>query len=265
MDIPNEVAGYRRWESSGIDLPWPVYAAGSGPPVVVMHELFGLTPEVLEFADRVRGAGFTVYLPVFAGPIPSDTGLRRKAAALRCCISREINLFATKTSAVVTPVRALANAVADPHVGVVGMCMSGGFAIAAATASSVRAAVAAEPSLPVVTPFTRGCATQFGLSPNDEHAVQVRVAADDVELYITRFSQDRMSPSARLDAINRRLGPTGIVSDVIASGPDTPFSAKAHSVLAIEPAMHATPGPAHDRLDQTASQVIAFLSSRLTA
>ena len=33
---------------------------GSGPAVVVIHELPGITPPVIEFADEVVDAGFTV-------------------------------------------------------------------------------------------------------------------------------------------------------------------------------------------------------------
>lgn len=263
MATSQDIAGYQKWQSSSTNPPWPVYTAGTGPAVIVMHELFGLTPDVLRFADRVRAANFTVYLPAFVGPTLADTTLRRTTAALRCCISREINLFAAGTSTVVTPLCALADAVANPYVGVIGMCMSGGFALAAARTPSVTAAVAAEPSLPAVTPFTKRCAAQIGLSPGDERAVRARIGAGDVELYVARFSGDRLSPAARLEAIASRLGPAGIHRDVIDSGPGTPFTFKAHSVLAMEPAKHTSPGPANDRLDDAACKVLAFVSSRL--
>ena len=37
-----------------------VYKRGSGPAVIVIHEIPGLHPLVLQFADRVAAAGMTV-------------------------------------------------------------------------------------------------------------------------------------------------------------------------------------------------------------
>ena len=48
------------------DGPWtrPVYRRGSGPAVIVIHEIPGLHPLVIRFADRIVAAGMTVFLPV---------------------------------------------------------------------------------------------------------------------------------------------------------------------------------------------------------
>ncbi len=40
-----------------------VYVAGSGPAVIVMHEMPGISPQVARFARWVKDAGFTVYMP----------------------------------------------------------------------------------------------------------------------------------------------------------------------------------------------------------
>ncbi len=44
-----------------------VYRAGSGPGVVVMSEMPGITPNVAAFAQRVVDAGFTVAMPDLFG------------------------------------------------------------------------------------------------------------------------------------------------------------------------------------------------------
>lgn len=44
-----------------------VYVAGSGPAVVVMTEMPGISPHVARFARWVRDAGFTVYMPSLFG------------------------------------------------------------------------------------------------------------------------------------------------------------------------------------------------------
>ena len=44
-----------------------VYRAGTGPAVVVMHELPGLHPGVTAFGQRLVDAGYRVYLPSMFG------------------------------------------------------------------------------------------------------------------------------------------------------------------------------------------------------
>jgi dienelactone hydrolase len=44
-----------------------VYRIGSGPGVVVMHEIPGITPQAAGFAKRVAAAGFTVVMPDMFG------------------------------------------------------------------------------------------------------------------------------------------------------------------------------------------------------
>ena len=47
--------------------PRTVYRKGSGPGVVIMHEIPGIYPEVVTFAERVVDAGFTVFMPHLFG------------------------------------------------------------------------------------------------------------------------------------------------------------------------------------------------------
>ena len=50
-----------------------VHVAGSGPAVIVMAEMPGISPQVARFSRWVRDAGFTVYMPslfVRDGAIP---------------------------------------------------------------------------------------------------------------------------------------------------------------------------------------------------
>src|SRR3984893_7803687 len=45
--------------------PWTrkVFWRGTGPAVIIIHEIPGLNPLVVRFADRIADAGMTVYLP----------------------------------------------------------------------------------------------------------------------------------------------------------------------------------------------------------
>src|ERR1700759_2538492 len=45
----------------------PVYRKGSGPAVIIIHEIPGLHPGVFTFANHVAAAGMTVFLPSLFG------------------------------------------------------------------------------------------------------------------------------------------------------------------------------------------------------
>lgn len=251
------------------DWPWPVYRLGEGPPVIVIHELFGLRPEVIAFGRSLAGEGFSVWLPVLAGPAPSRTCLDKARAVAGICVSREIHTFRTgATSPVVDRLRKLArHAVAETGArgaGVVGMCFSGGFALAMAVDEAVLAGVAAQPSLPFRTRLTPWCGRDLGMSAGDVDALRERLARGDTEVYVTRFSEDRTSPAERLETLEARLGTTGVVVDPIDSseGNRHGFDRKDHSVLTYAPTQYPA-GPAADRLKETADAVVAFLHRRL--
>jgi hypothetical protein len=58
----------------------PVYRAGTGPAVIVIHEIPGIHPGMITFAQRLLEAGYRVYLPsLFGRPkaAPAKGGHRR--------------------------------------------------------------------------------------------------------------------------------------------------------------------------------------------
>ena len=69
---------------------YPTYRRGSGPGVIVVHEVPGITPKVEAFANEVVDAGFTVVLPsLFGTPgVPQGLGAITKVIT-RVCISSE--------------------------------------------------------------------------------------------------------------------------------------------------------------------------------
>src|SRR5208337_2808036 len=137
--------------------PWTrsVYRRGSGPAVIIIHETPGLHPLVIRFADRIVAAGMTVFLPVLFGepgrPVTTDHALRIMLSNI--CISRELSVWFTgKSSPIVEWLRALARKAhaecGGRGVGAIGMCFTGGFALAMMTEPSVVAPVLSQPSLP---------------------------------------------------------------------------------------------------------------------
>ncbi|MEQ1566435.1 MAG: dienelactone hydrolase family protein, partial [Myxococcota bacterium] len=137
-----------------------VYRKGAGPAVIVIPEIPGLTPMVLGFADRLVDAGLSVALPNLYGEpgrdVDAESGLRRAAHLARVlggvCVSREFTLLAAGRESPVLPwLRALAAhehaRCGGPGVGAVGMCLTGGFALAMAIDPRVVAPVLSQPSL----------------------------------------------------------------------------------------------------------------------
>src|SRR3954463_14680250 len=87
-----------------------VFRSGSGPAVVVIAEMPGITPKVVEFAKRVEALGCTVALPHLFGDAGRDPYKRGMAGAVPyllssmvpACISHDFHALATgKTSPVI--------------------------------------------------------------------------------------------------------------------------------------------------------------------
>ena len=74
-DDPLEDFTRRRFHADGIGKR--VLVSGTGPAVIVMTEMPGISPEVARFARWVREAGFTVYLPSLFGRDRAVPGSRR--------------------------------------------------------------------------------------------------------------------------------------------------------------------------------------------
>jgi dienelactone hydrolase len=188
---------------------YPTYRRGTGPGVIVVHELPGITPEVVAFADEVVDAGFTVVLPHLFGTPGAPLNVRTIATTLpRVCVNREFNKLAVgRTSPVATWLRALAR---DLHaelggigVGALGMCFTGGFALAMMVDPAVAAPVVAQPSLPF--PIGRARADDLNLDPADLAAVKARAAAGCPVLGV-KYAEDAGS-GTRFDRLDRELGP----------------------------------------------------------
>lgn len=217
-----------------------VFWRGAGPAVVVMTEMPGITPEVADFARRVADAGHTVALPDLFGEAGRHESNGYIAKSLvKGCVSREFVAFATeKTSPVTTWLRALVGeahrrAGGDRGVGVVGMCFTGGFALALAVDPLVKVGVLSQPSLPL--PISKKRRGDLGLSPADLEVVTERAAADDVCAIGLRFTADPVVRTERFERLRRELGDAFIGVEIDSSpGNEHGFAKQAHSVLTAE-------------------------------
>ena len=70
MTKPEYAAVLQGWELgefSAAGITFPTYRRGTGPGVVVIHEMPDITPLVTKFADEVVDRGFTVVMPSLVG------------------------------------------------------------------------------------------------------------------------------------------------------------------------------------------------------
>jgi dienelactone hydrolase len=125
----------------------------------------------------------------------------------RICISREFSMFACgRTSPVVTWLRWLAqelHAQLDgPGVGAIGMCLTGGFALAMLADAPIAAPVLAQPATPA--PVGKARRADLGISRADLKSVQAKVA-DGCQVLGLRYERDP-AVGTRFETLRRELG-----------------------------------------------------------
>ena len=186
---------------------YEVFRGGSGPAVLVLHEIPGLHPGVIDFARRLISAGYTVFLPsLFGRPAAPATGREIARSMLRVCVAREFTKLADRTSPVIGWLRALAASAyqecGGPGVGVVGMCFTGGFALATALEPSVVASVMSQPAMP--GPVGQRGRAALGLDADDLATITAR-ANDNLRVLGLRFTNVARRSDSR--PCGRRSGP----------------------------------------------------------
>jgi dienelactone hydrolase len=245
----------------------PVWRRGSGPAVIIIHEMPGLHPLVIRFADRVAAAGMTVFCPSLFGepgrPVSGNYALREMLTAI--CIRREFNVWsADKSSPIVDWLRALAAKVhaecGGKGVGAVGMCFTGNFALAMMTEPAVVAPVLSQPSMPIPA-GSPGRSAGLGVTPDEVACARRRFEAEDLSLIGLRFFGDSFVPDARFDTLRREFGDRFEAIEIEAKDgrPDTRMAA--HSVLTLHLRDDDPEGPTKKAEDR----VIAFFKTRTGA
>jgi len=203
------LAGFTRFEFDDGRWKRPVYRIGSGPAVIVIHEIPGLHPQVLQFARDVAAEGMTVFCPSLFGKPgkPASNGYVTATMLKLACVGREFAIWAGgRSSPIVDWLRALARKAhaecGGKGVGAVGMCFTGGFALAMMTEPSVVAPVLAEPSLPA----GKKKGAELDLSAAELAVAKARMDAEDLSLIALRFEGDVLVPCARFQTLEREFG-----------------------------------------------------------
>lgn len=261
--MPTKLAGFELSEATYEGVGRSMYRGGTGPGVIVIHEIPGITPPVANFGRKLIDSGFTVFMPsLFGTPGKSKTTPYMLSTIARACVSKEFHCIALdKPSPITSWLRALARDVhgelGGPGVGVVGMCLTGGFGLAMMLEPAVVAPVLSQPATPF--PVSKKHKASLSLSAEDWTRVEQRIAEGCAVMGL-RFTSDSAVPDERFATLRRHLGDNFIAVE-IDSSPDNDhdISTSAHSVLTED--LVDQPGhPTAAALQQT----IEFLKTRLT-
>ena len=239
--------GWTKDSFTAATLSRDTYRKGSGPGVIVVHEIPGITPAVERFANDVVEAGFTVVMPDLVGtPGREVSGGYTISSMLKVCISREFtNMALQKTSPIISWLRALARSlhqeVGGVGVGAVGMCFSGGFALGMMVDDIMVAPVLSQPSMPFAIGKNR--AADLNLSPDDAAVIAER-AQQGCQVLGLRFDKDKLVGD-RFTSLRSLLGDAFIAVEIPSSSP------KDHSVLT------------EQRDEESVQRVLQFFSEKL--
>lgn len=244
-----------------------VYVAGTGPAVIVMAEMPGISPHVARFARWVRQAGFTVYMPSLFGRDGAVATAEEGAAVFqRACVSAEFRALGGGVSSPITIwLRALARRAHDecggPGVGAIGMCFTGNFALSMMLEPSMIAPVLSQPSLPLDNPAA------VEISPDELAEVRKRLNRENLTVRAYRFAGDSFCRAERFGAYARALGPQfedRVLPDA-AANPNVPtffsrYVPTPHSVVTVHLIDEAGQPTAVAR-----DEILEFFKMRLTA
>lgn len=263
MDYSSALKDYASFEFDDGRWTRTVYRRGTGPAVIVIHEMPGIHPLVIRFADRVAAAGMSVFLPSLFGEPgrPVTRGYALGTMLKTICIRREFNVWSGgKSSPFVDWLRALARKAhqecGGKGVGAVGMCFTGGFALAMMTEPAVVAPVLSQPSMPVTLLAGK---SSIDVSPYEMSCAKRRFAEENLSAIGLRFKSDKLVPDERFALLKRELGDKfeAVELDDTDSAPGL---VQAHSVLTVN--LIDEPGSRTKRAEE---RVIAFFRERTGA
>lgn len=209
----------------------------SKPPVLLLHELTGLSPGTLAYAEELS-QDFTVYVPLLFG----EKGKFSLVNGLNAYWFRgftdffpggEWGMSERRSAPIVEWLRGVVQTIGARHqqqrIGIIGNCLTGPLPIALLDQSQVTAAVVAQPALPMrVWYSTAADQASLGLSPIDLTAA----ARSTAKIYGLRFETDCMSHPDKLKTLRDLFADRLINGEIPASAYQTEGKPiNAHSTL----------------------------------
>ena len=234
----------------GYDVVWR--RVPGAPTVILLHELAGVSEKNLRVASRFADEGFSVAMPILLPP-PRQSGVGNLIRnGRRVCVSNEFRALAHFEDRPLTRwIRSLAADIArrtERRVGIVGMCLTGNFALAAAVDPTIDAAVACQPSVP---PSVGSWSRDLAMSSQEFDALADR-ADGGFCVRVLRFKSDVISRGNRAAFIRSAI-PN---ADVVEIPSRNPFH---HSVLT-----KGLDAPERSALDDAMTETFDYLRQRLT-
>ncbi|OQW30996.1 MAG: hypothetical protein A4E19_20745 [Nitrospira sp. SG-bin1] len=180
------------------------------PPLLLLHELTGLSPGTLAYAEELS-KDFTVYVPLLfgeKGKFSLTTGLWAYwfQGFMDFFPGGEWGIPAQGSAPVVTWLRGVVRTVGErhprQHVGIIGNCMSGPIPLALLDHPAVRAVVVAQPALPLrFWWYTDADRKSLGLSSEDVAHAERSTAA----ILGLRFETDCVSHPDKITTLRARF------------------------------------------------------------
>ena len=197
MDLP----GFARFEFSEGGVRKPVYLAGTGPAVVLIHELPGMIPECVELGRKLAAEGYSVYMPLLFGEPMKNYGAK---PLLWPCVWKEFSVLSTHgASPAADWLRALARkAFADrggKGVAAIGMCFTGRFALSLMMDKELIAPVVCQPGASY-------SASAMGIPEAEWDNAVARSKAENIPVLAMRFEGDKLCTAARFETLRQGFG-----------------------------------------------------------
>ncbi len=196
-----ELPGFERFEFSEGGVAKPVYRAGAGPAVVLIHELPGMMPECVELGRRIAAEGYTVYMPLLFGEPMRNYGVK---PLLWPCVWKEFSVLSTHgKSSAADWLRGLSRkAFADrggKGVAAIGMCFTGRFALSLMMDKALIAPVICQPGASY-------SASALGIPEAEWDNAVARSKNEDIPVLGMRFSGDPLCTAARFQTLRDGFG-----------------------------------------------------------
>jgi len=196
-----ELDGFESFPFADGGVEKTVYRRGSGPAVVLIHELPGMVPECVDLGRRLADEGYAVYMPLLFGEPNANYGM---TPLLWPCVWREFSvLSAHGKSPAADWLRALARRAhaerGGKGVAAIGMCFTGRFALSLMMERELIAPVLCQPAASY-------SASAMGIPRAEWDNAVARSRAEDIPVLGMRFEGDPLCRAARFDALREGFG-----------------------------------------------------------
>lgn len=189
----------------------PSQSSDRKPPVLLLHELPGLSGKTLDYA-RELSKDFTVYVPLLFGE-PNMHSIPRGLAAF--WLNGEWRGLESGDSKIVPWVRAVVAEIErvhpQQHISVIGNCLTGSLPLALLDNKQIHAVVLAQPTLPL-TIFDNSSEVKKSLGIS-EGEIKNAKNKSSAKIFYLRFEQDSISKPEKREYVWDTFTEKGVFPD----------------------------------------------------